>query len=69
MSLPKSIINHCKKHGIAYESEGFDCWEFIAPAGMVFANDGKYRILEDISDYPVSDARSSLNLFEKEARQ
>ena len=45
--------------------EGFDCWEFIAPAGFVFGNESRYRILESISLDSVAVVVDALSLEAK----
>lgn len=47
--LSKSIITHCRKHGIKIEDDGLDV-TFIAPKGKVFSTESTTRHFEDYED-------------------
>lgn len=42
----KSVINHCRKHGITMRQETHDGWEFEAPMGTVFSTEAYTRFVE-----------------------
>ena len=62
MLVKKSVAQYCAKMRIEINDEGFDCFEFIAPAGSVFANESKYRIIEELSYITAATAIDCLSL-------
>jgi len=74
--IQKTVINHCKKHGISYAMETDTCAEFSAPIWMVFSTESHYRCVE-IGDYidgrpkrlmSASDVIDLLSLYSDEKR-